>query len=67
MIQELKDQIKKLIKEKKVDLVIGWEKGTLPLTATPLFMKTEKDVDRLIFDHTCRNNLTTFLTKDKSP
>ena len=65
MIQELRDQIKELIKEKKVDLVIGWEKGTLPLTATPLFMKTEEDVDRLIFDHTCRNNLTTFLTKDK--
>ncbi|MCD4818751.1 MAG: 4Fe-4S dicluster domain-containing protein [Candidatus Cloacimonetes bacterium] len=65
MIQELRIQIKKLIKDKTVDLVIGWEKGTLPLTATPLFMKTEEDVDRLIFDHTCRNNLTTFLTKDK--
>jgi len=65
VIEELRNQIKKLIKEKTVDLVIGWEKGTLPLTATPLFIKTVEDVDRLIFDRTSRNNLTTFLTKDK--
>ena len=65
MISQLKAEVKKLLKEKKVDAVIGWEKGSLPLTCSPLFMYEEKDVDRLIFDETCRNNLTTYLTKDK--
>ena len=65
MIAQLRTEVKKLLKEKKVDVVIGWEKGTLPLTCSPFFMYEEKDVDRLIFDETCRNNLTTYLTKDK--
>ncbi|HHE39074.1 MAG TPA: 4Fe-4S dicluster domain-containing protein [Candidatus Cloacimonetes bacterium] len=65
MLPELRDKVKKLLQEKKVDLVIGWQKGSLPLTSTPLFMKTEDDVDKLIFDHTCRNNLSVYLTKDK--
>jgi len=65
MLPELKEKVKKLLKEKTVDLVIGWQKGSLPLTSTPLFMKTEEDVDKLIFDHSCRNNLSVYLTKDK--
>ena len=65
MITDLQNEIKKLLKDKKADVVIGWEKGSLPLSCSPLFMYEEKDVERLIFDETCRNNLTTYLTKDK--
>jgi len=65
MIQNLRMEVKKLLKDKKVDIVLGWEKGSLPLSSTPLFIHEEEDVDRLIFDETCRNNLTTYLTKDK--
>ena len=65
MLPELRDKVKQLLLEKKVDLVIGWQKGSLPLCSTPLFMKTEEDVDKLIFDNSCRNNLSVYLTKDK--
>ena len=65
MKQELRENIKKLLRDKKVDLVIGWERGSLPLLSTPIFVSKEKDADNLIFDVTCQNNLTTYLTKDK--
>jgi ferredoxin len=45
--------------------VIGWGKGSLPFSATPVFVEKEEDADTLIFDQTCRNNLTSYLTKDK--
>ena len=42
MLPELRDKVKKLLHEKTVDLVIGWQKGSLPMSSTPLFMKTEE-------------------------
>jgi len=65
MLQDLKGAVRKIIEEKKADLVIGWKQGTLPGTATPLFIETPEEVSELIFDSTCRNNLTSYLTKDK--
>lgn len=64
-MQQLVDKVKELIKNKEVDVVIGWAKGSLPFSATPFFVETPEDAEKLIFDETCRNNLTTYLTKDK--
>ncbi|MCK4979306.1 MAG: 4Fe-4S ferredoxin, partial [Candidatus Delongbacteria bacterium] len=64
MIKELRAQAKKLLEDKTVDIIIGWGKGSLPLSATPIFITDPKDADQLIFDNTCRNNLTVYLTKD---
>ncbi|MCK5035367.1 MAG: 4Fe-4S dicluster domain-containing protein [Candidatus Sabulitectum sp.] len=61
----LRKTIKTLVSEKKVDLFLGWEKGSLPLAATPLFVTTEEEADRAIFDVTCGNNLSIYFTKDK--
>ncbi|MCK5785905.1 MAG: 4Fe-4S dicluster domain-containing protein [Candidatus Sabulitectum sp.] len=62
---ELRKSIKALIAEKKVDLFLAWEKGSLPLTATPLFVSTEDQADRAVFDVTCGNNLSIYFTKDR--
>lgn len=62
---ELRKNIKSLIAEKKVDLFLGWEKGSLPLSATPLFVTAEDQADKAIFDVTCGNNLSIYFTKDK--
>ncbi len=62
---ELRKNIKSLIAEKKVDLFLGWEKGSLPLAATPLFVTAEDQADKAIFDVTCGNNLSIYFTKDK--
>ncbi|MEA2095360.1 MAG: 4Fe-4S binding protein [Candidatus Cloacimonadota bacterium] len=64
-MQQLVEKVKEIIKNKEVDVVIGWGKGSLPFSATPIFVETEEDAEKLIFDETCRNNLTTYLTKDK--
>ena len=64
-MQQLIDQVKEIIKNKEVDVVIGWGKGSLPFSATPVFIEKEEDAEKLIFDETCRNNLTSYLTKDK--
>lgn len=65
MINELRSQVKKLLEDKTVDIVIGYGKGSLPNTATPVFITKPEDADQLIFDNTCRNNLTVYLTKDR--
>ncbi len=65
MVKELQEKVKQLFKDKKVDMVIGWRKGSLPLSSSPLFINKIEDVDNLIFDETCQNNLAVYITKDK--
>lgn len=63
--EELRRTIKGLFEEKKIDLLIGFARGTLPLTSTPIVINGTKDADRLIFDLTCGNNLVKFLQKGR--
>ena len=65
VVNDLHIAIKELLTEKKIDLFIGWEKGSLPMSATPLFITSEDEVDRAVFDITCGNNLSVYFTKDK--
>lgn len=65
MVKALREEVRRLFKENKVDLVIGWARGSLPMTATPIFIKNAEDAERLICDETCSNNLAVYLTKDK--
>lgn len=58
----------RILSEKKVDVVIGFKKGTIPLKTQPAFIKSPNAVDELILDGFCLNNLTFFLhdqPKDK--
>ncbi len=59
----IQEELKARIKEKlpELDVVIGWEQGFDPLRATPLFMKTEEDVDRFVWGPSCVHNLATYL------
>ena len=65
MSKALQEEVTRLFQEKKVEMVIGWEKGSLPMTATPVFIRKAEDAERLIWDETCTNNLAVYLTKDK--
>jgi len=47
----------------EIQVFIGWEIGTVPLRATPTFVRDPNDVGRLIWDATCENNLVAFLPK----
>jgi formate dehydrogenase subunit beta len=52
-----------LLKEKKADVVIGYERGSSKRRARPVVIRGEKDADRLIFDNTCGPSLVPFLRK----
>ncbi len=59
-LEELKSKIKEKLPE--LDLVIGWEQGFDPLRATPLFIRKEEDIERLIWSPLCVQNLAGYLT-----
>jgi len=59
----IRDTARKLLEEKKVDLVIGFEKGTLPLRSTPCFIRNSKEAEKLVWNASCENNLARYLRK----
>ncbi len=62
---EIREAVKKLLEEEKVDLVIGFSKGSLPLRAAPCFVRNADDADKLVWNSTCENNLAVYLPKRK--
>ncbi len=61
--QQIREAARKLLKRKEVELVIGFEHGTLPLHSTPCFIRKEGEVNRLIWDAFCDNNAARYLVK----
>ena len=60
-LPELKEQIKKALADGAVDMVLGWQRGYDPLVTTMLRMKTDDDVDKLVWGPLNVQNLATFL------
>ena len=61
MEQEIRKAARDLLREGKVDLVIGHGRGTLPLRSTPCFITDEGGADELIWDPSCGVNLARYL------
>lgn len=59
----IQDMAKKLLEEKKVDLVVGFAGGSLPLRSTPCFIRKPEDAEKLTWDYSCENNLANYLRK----
>jgi ferredoxin len=51
--QRVRETAKRLFKEKKVGLVVGYASGTAPGRARPALVRDEKEAERLILDETC--------------
>ncbi|MBN2534371.1 MAG: 4Fe-4S dicluster domain-containing protein [Spirochaetales bacterium] len=60
---KLKDAVKDLFLKKKVDIVIGFEKGSLPLTSRPCFIRSSDMAERLVWNASCTNNLAVYLPR----
>jgi ferredoxin len=58
---EIRSNFGKLLKQKKIDVFIGYEKGTLPLRTSPCFVSSEKEARKLIWNSFCTNNLAVYL------
>jgi len=63
--QEISEIAKKLLKESKVDKVIGFGLGRFTKEITPIFIKKAEDADRLIFNKNCEMSLTKYLLNYK--
>ncbi len=64
-LSKIKEISERLLKEKKVDMVIGFRKGTIPMMNEPCFAKTPEEVKELVWDSNCGINLANYLTDRK--
>ena len=62
---DIRSIARKLLQEKKVQVVIGFERGSMPLRSRPCFVRKEEDVERLVWDGFCENTLAAYLPKRK--
>lgn len=60
---ELRREAQKLIRDGKVSVVVGYGRGATPSTASTLFIRTEEDAEKLVFDRTCGVNLAIYLRR----
>lgn len=61
LIAAIRQTAQRLLEENKVDLIIGFENGTLPLRSSPCFIRSSDDVERLTWNSSCENNLAKYL------
>ena len=62
---EIRKKAEELLKNKDVAMVIGYGAGSLPHRTTPIFIEDPQNVDKLVFNEYCENNLAVYLTKLK--
>ena len=63
MINELRKKAAELLESGDVKVVIGYGEGTSNGRVTPAFITEAANVDKLIFDSRCANNLALYLKK----
>ena len=61
--QAIRDAARRLLSDGLVDVVIGFEAGTIPLRASPCFVRDAAEVERLVWNMSCENNLAKYLTR----
>ena len=61
--EKIRETAKRLLAEEKVDVFIGYQKGTVPMMNEPLLVNHPEKVDLLYWDNFCGLNLCNYLTK----
>ncbi|KXS55690.1 MAG: hypothetical protein AMR96_06865 [Candidatus Adiutrix intracellularis] len=61
--QKIQASAKRLLTEGKVEVVIGYRRGSIPMMAAPHFARTEDDCNQLIWTSFARTNLAGYLSK----
>jgi coenzyme F420-reducing hydrogenase beta subunit len=64
---KMREIAKKALEDGKVDAVIGYKKGSIPMVNEPVLISGPDDVENLVWDSHCALNLCNYLTgrKDK--
>ena len=63
--KHLRESAEKLLSDKKVDVIIGYERGTLPLRTRPVFIREPDETKKLVWNSRCENNLSFYLKTAK--
>jgi len=64
-IDKIKEISENLLKEGKVEVVIGFRRGTIPMMNEPCFAKNISDLKEFVWDSNCGINLAAYLTDRK--
>ena len=59
--KKIREEARRLLSDKVVDVVLGFAEGTLPLRAAPVIARDAREVDRLVWNSFCENNLARYL------
>ncbi len=63
--EKIREISKQLLKDCKVDMVIGFRQGTVPMMNEPTIVKSADEAGRLVWDANCGINLANYLTDRK--
>ena len=61
--EKIRETAKRLLKEGKVDVFIGYKKGSVPMMNEPVLISDPEKADILYWDSNCGLNLCNYLTK----
>lgn len=64
-LEDLKKEAKQILMENKVKYIIGYKKSANGLMPAPAFIKKPEDVEKLVWDPSCVNNLALYLVDEK--
>ncbi|MFZ5811254.1 MAG: 4Fe-4S dicluster domain-containing protein [Thermodesulfobacteriota bacterium] len=59
--ERIREIAKRLLQEGKVDVVVGYTRGSLPMRAQPHFARTPEEADQLTWSSFCVGNTANFL------
>ncbi|MDY6972489.1 MAG: 4Fe-4S dicluster domain-containing protein [Thermodesulfobacteriota bacterium] len=61
--EKIRETARRLLEERKVDVFIGYRKGSVPMINNPVMVSDPDKVDQLYWDSNCGLNLCNYLTK----
>lgn len=61
--EKIREIVKGILEEKKVDFIIGFKKGTTPMMTEPVLIKDAQNSNQLYWDSFCSMNLANYLPK----
>lgn len=62
-VEKIREAARRLLSEGKVDVFIGFRKGTVPMMSEPTLISDVSKVDELWWDSNCGINLANYITK----
>ena len=61
MENKIREEAKNVLESGEVSMVIGWGAGSVSFKTTPVFLEKGEDVDKLVWNPACVNNLAVYL------